>query len=59
MRLSTRKEMIEGGKYKATRESFTREAGRIWNQGPVEIKTAKTIYVAKKHIKEYSKKLPV
>ena len=59
VRLSTRKEMMEGGKYKATRESFTREAGRIWNQAPMEIRTAKTIFEAKKHTKEYCKKLPL
>ena len=52
VRLSTRKDMMDGGRYKATRESFTREAGRMWNQAPMEIKTAKTLFAAKKLIKE-------
>ena len=59
VRPETRRGLEEGGRTKIARESFVRDAGRIWNQAPTQIKTAKTIEEAKRKIKEYCKALPI
>ena len=38
---------------------FIEDAKRVWNSAPVEIKSAKTIYTAKKEIKKYCISLPI
>ena len=43
----------------AARESFSRNAAKIWNAAPENINNAKSINIAKKEIKKYCKSLPV
>ena len=59
MRAGTRRELEEGGRTRTIAESFAREAGRLWNTAPEDIKNAKTISAAKKAILEFCKKLPI
>ena len=40
-------------------ESFTRDAGRLWNRAQEKIKQTKTLTSAKIAIKEYCKTLPI
>ena len=47
----TRRELKEGGKNKIAVESFTRDAGRLWNRAPEKIKMAPSIVTAKVEIK--------
>ena len=58
-RPGTRRDMMEGGKTQAMSQSFTRDAGRIWNKAPDNVKKAKTILEAKRQIKEFCKTLPI
>ena len=51
--------MVEGGKFNTLRQRFTRDAARIWNRSPEEIKNAKTLMGAKKEIKKFCKTLPI
>ena len=59
MKLTTIKEMQEGGKTRQTDKSFMRDAGKIWTQAPKEIKEVRNIGAAKKLIKLYCKTLPI
>ena len=59
LRPGTRKEMEEGGRTTIAQESFTRDAGRLWNRAPEKIKKTKTLTSAKIAIKEYCKTLPI
>ena len=59
LRSSSTVVMMEGGKNNIARASFTRDAGRLWNKAPNDIKEAKTLHMAKKLIKDYCKTLPV
>ena len=58
-RPGTRREMMEGGKTQVMCQSFTRDAGRIWNKAPDNVKKAKTLLEAKKQIKAFCKTLPI
>ena len=58
VRTNTRRELEEGGKSRALRECFSREAGKIWNRAPADIKEAKTLRGAKKAIRKFCKSLP-
>ena len=42
-----RKEMVEGGKTKQAENSFLRDAGKLWNRAPTEIKRGTHERVAK------------
>ena len=59
LRTTTRREMREGGKTVLAEKSFTRDAGKLWNAAPKEIKEGGTIGNAKKKIKQYCKLLPI
>ena len=59
LRITTRKEMREGGKTILAEKSFTRDAGKLWNAAPKEIKEADTIGTAKERIKQYCKLPPI
>lgn len=58
-RRSRMKMMVEGGKTLQAENSFTRDAGKLWNRAPAEIKRAKNLETAKKEIKKYCKTLPI
>ena len=36
-RPGTRRQMMDGGRNKIAQESFTRDAGKLWNNGPKQI----------------------
>ena len=59
VRLGTRREMEDGGRTKVLRESFTRDAGRLWKQAPMSIKASTTMEATKREIKTYCKTLPI
>ena len=56
---TTGKEMWEGGKTIQAEKSFTRDAGKLWNQAAKEMNAALTIGIAKEIIKQYCKQLPI
>ena len=35
------------------KESYIRDAAKLWNNAPITVKTAKSLYLAKKAIKEF------
>ena len=51
--------MEEGGKTQSAQTSFVRDAGKVWNRAPRQIKEAVTLTEAKKEIKTYCKTLPI
>ena len=53
VRAGIRREMEEGGRTRTMRETFTRDACRLWNQAPQRIKDSTTIAAAKRVIKDY------
>ena len=59
VRRGTRREMKEGGRTKLIQDSFTRDAGRIWNRAPATIKNASSIGAAKLEIKKFCRTLPI
>ena len=59
LRASTVRDMVEGGRYKTTQASFARDAGRVWNRAPKEIKEAKSLTAAKTQIRKYCKSIPI
>ena len=59
LRPGTRREMVEDSKTKLAKSSFEKDASRIWNQAPEKIKEAKSLFSAKRLIKEHCKQLPV
>ena len=58
VRASTRKVITEGSKRKTAESSPIRDAGKLWNQAPKEIKNAPTQEIAKIQIRIYCKTLP-
>ena len=58
-RPGTRRDMMEGGKMQVMSQSFTRDAGRIWNRAPDNVKKAKTLIDAKRQIRAFCKTLPI
>ena len=43
----------------AAKESFSRNAAKLWNAAPENIKNAKSLNMAKKEIKNHCKRLPI
>ena len=39
-------------------ESFLRDAAKIWNNAPINVKNAKSLYLAKKEILKFVKTIP-
>ena len=59
LRPSSVRTMEEGGKTQSAQTSFVRDAGKVWNRAPRQIKEAVTLTEAKKEIKTYCKTLPI
>ena len=59
VRAGTRREMEEGGRTRTLRESFTRDAGRLWNQAPLGLNETIKIAAAKRGIKDYCRTLSI
>ena len=59
LRPGTRRDLVEDCNTKLARSSFGKDASRIWNQAPEEIKTANSLFLAKRLIKEHCKLLPI
>ena len=51
--------LLQSGSSNMCSKTFINDAVRIWNQAPVFIKDAKSIYSAKKAIKEFVLTLPI
>ena len=59
LRTSSCRRWNQDAKSKAEKESFSRNAAKLWNAAPNEIKNAKTLNAAKKVIKIHCKSLPL
>ena len=59
MRATTTRLWNQDAKSRAEKESFSRNAAKLWNAAPTEITNTKTIYIAKKAIKTHCKLLPI
>ena len=51
--------LIESGMTELVRNTCIGDATRLWNKAPLVVKTAKTIYAAKKEIKKFVATLPI
>ena len=51
--------LLQSGSSNMCSKTFINDAVRIWNQAPVFIKDARSIYSAKKAIKEFVLTLPI
>ena len=58
-RATNRREMREGGRTTQAENKFARDAGRMWNKVPTEIKEAQSKGMAKRLIRTYCKGLPI
>ena len=59
MRPSTNRKWNQDAKNSVTKESFSRNAAKIWNAAPIIVKMAKSLSAAKNEIKKYCKSLPL
>ena len=59
LRPSTSRAWNQDARTGPEKESFTRNAAKIWNMAPNELKTINSQPMAKKAIKEFCKKLPI
>ena len=59
VRPSTIRKWNQDAKSNAAKESFSRNAAKIWNAAPQAVKMAKTLRAAKTEIKNHCKSLPV
>ena len=59
MRPNTSRIWNQDARTMAEKESFSRNAAKIWNMAPEELKNIKTKYSAKKAINEFCKTLPL
>ena len=59
VRPSTTRKWNQDAKTSAARESFSRNAAKIWNKAPNSIKLAKSLSLAKKEIKKHCQMLPI
>ena len=59
VRPTTIKQWKEDTRVKSAENSFLRDAPRLWNQVPSQIKEAKTMGTAKTQILKYCKSLPM
>ena len=55
----TSERLIETGMSDLVRNSCLRDATKLWNKAPLEVKTAKSIISAKKEIKKFASTLPI
>ena len=58
VRPGTTRQWNQDAKTTAEKESFSRSAAKLWNNLPIEIKNNKSLFTAKKAIKNYCKTLP-
>ena len=59
LRPSTVRNWNQDARSTAAKESFSRNAAKLWNSAPQIIKDSKSIYCAKIEIKKYCKSLPI
>ena len=57
VRLATQRQWNDSAKYKASEMSCSRDCAKLWNDVPLQIKSAKTLSCAKREIKKYFKTL--
>ena len=53
------KQWKDNAKLKCAQESFTIDAGRLWNQAPQDIKVAETLRIAKTSIKKWCSQMTI
>ena len=58
VRETTMKLWKDDTKVTSARESFIRDAAKLWNNAPLNVKNAKTLYAAKKETLIYCQTLP-
>ena len=51
--------LVEDGTTSLAQNTFYNDATKAWNLAPLDVKTCKTIWSAKKDIKKFMKTLPV
>ena len=59
LRPSSRRLWNQDARSNAARDSFSRNAAKLWNTAPSTIKSALNLYGAKKEIFKYCKSLPI
>ena len=59
VRPSTNRKWNQDAKSNAAKESFSRNAAKLWNTAPETIKSARNLSLAKKEIIKYCKTLPI
>ena len=59
VRTTTYRMWNQDARTRAEKESFSRNAAKIWNTAPMAIKNATTLNTAKKEIKKHCKTLPI
>ena len=59
IRVVTSGKLFELGRSHITTSTGTNDAIKAWNKAPEEIKNAKTLAVAKVHIRKFVKTLPI
>ena len=59
VRMSTNRMWNQDARSRAEKESFSRNAAKLWNAAPLSIKNAKTLRIAKNEIKLHCKSLPI
>ena len=59
LRPSTSRLWNQDARSTAAKKSFSRNAAKFWNNAPLYIKNAKSIYSVKKEIKKFCKTLPI
>ena len=51
--------LLESGMSELVRNSCTGDATKLWNKAPMAVKSATTIFSAKKEIKKFATTLPI
>ena len=59
VRITTIKHWKDDTRIATAKESFIRDAAKLWNKAPIAVKAATTIFSAKKEIKKFASSLPI
>ena len=58
LRAQARGDLVVPGGLKIVTDSFRCQAAKLWNAAPLELRQAKSLYTAKRIIKDFVKTLP-
>ena len=59
VRPTTTRKWNQDAKTSAAKESFSKNAAKLWNNAPITVKNAKTLRLAKNEIKKHCQMLPI